>query len=158
MKQSITNDFPVANSADRQKIGILIASYQDQNAEEQCEWDVDPNYDRASQIAKKDPLNQEDQYAPKDEIVQHGLGGNVDERGAVIERHQLHPRWEGSIIVDLVDLRPDARYHIISMERAIPYDDSSNYVVLIVASRLAESRNVAGVNFSDILHEYREAL
>jgi hypothetical protein len=57
--------------------------------------DVDPNYDRASQIAKKDPLNQEDQYAAKDEIVQYGLGRNVDERRAVIERHQLHPRWEG---------------------------------------------------------------
>jgi hypothetical protein len=97
------------------------------------------------------------QYAPKDEIVQDRLSRNVDERGAVIEWYQLDARWQGSIIIDLLYLRPDARYNIISMERAIHYDDRGNHVVLIVAPGLAESWNVPHGNFCDILHEYRDA-
>jgi predicted deacetylase len=82
----------------------------------------------------------------------------LDKRGTVIERHQLHPRGQASIIIDLFDLSPDASDNVIGVKRAIHYYDRGNYVVLVIAPSLAESWNVAHVNLCDILHEYWDAV
>ena len=63
--------------------------HQDDDAEEQRERDVDADDDGAAQVAEEYPLDQEHQEAAEDQVVHHRVGGDGDERGAVIERHEL---------------------------------------------------------------------
>ena len=65
---------------------------------------IDADDDGAAQVAEKDPLNEEDQQAAEDEVVQHRVGGDRDQHGAVVERNDLHARRQRAVAVDL--LRP----------------------------------------------------
>ena len=68
-------------------VGVLPAKDQKDDRKEQRKWNVDPHDDGAAQVAQEDPLDQEDEHAAEDEIVQDRMRGHIDQRGAVVERY-----------------------------------------------------------------------
>ena len=146
------------DGADRQQIGVLVAQHQDDDAEEQRERDIDADNDGAAQIAEEQPLDEEDQQAAKDEIMQHRPGGDGDQRGAVVERHQFHAGRQAAVAVDLLDFRADARHHVVGVQRAVHDDDRRDHVIIVVAAGLAEPRHIADRDLGDIFHEHRHAV
>ena len=122
------------------------------------ERNIGADDDGAAQIAEEEPLNEENQQTAENEIVHDRAGGDGDQRRAVIERHQFHARRQAAVGVDLLDLRPHARHHVVGVQRAIHDDDGRNHVILVVAAGLAEPRHIADGDLGDILHEYRHAV
>ena len=122
------------------------------------ERDVGADDDGAAQIAEKHPLDEENQQAAEDEIVQHRAGGDADELGAVVERHQLDAGRQAAVAVDLLDLRPHARHHVVGVQRAVHDHDGGDDVVLVVAAGLAEPRHIADRDLGDVLDQDRHAV
>ena len=85
-------------------------------AEEQRERNVDADDDGAAQIAQEDPLDQEHQQTAENEIVQHRVGGDPDQRDAIVERDDLHARRQAAVVVD--SCRPPALmrgHHVVGV-------------------------------------------
>ena len=95
---------------------------------------------------------------PKDEVVQHRAGGDGDERRAVVKGHELHPRRQRAVVVDLLDLGAHARHHVVGVQRAVHDDDGGDDVVLVIAAGLAEARHVADGHLGDVFHKDRHAV
>ncbi len=74
----VDNDSEI-DRAEREEIGALALQDDESDGKEQRKRDVQPDDDGASQVAQKDPLNQEDQKAAKNQVVQDGMGGDRDE-------------------------------------------------------------------------------
>ena len=83
---------PKSTAPTDNKLASSSHQHQDDDAEEQRERNVDADDDGAAEIAQKDPLDEEHQSAAEYEIVQYGMRGNVDQRRAIVERHDLHAR------------------------------------------------------------------
>src|SRR5438067_13377718 len=60
------------NRSDRKQIRVLIAHHQNDDAEKQRERNIRADNDGAAQIAEKQPLDEEDQETPENQIVQNG--------------------------------------------------------------------------------------
>ncbi len=103
-------------------------------------------------------MNEKDQHATEDEVVHDRAGGDGDQRGAVIIRNQFHARRKAAVGIDLLDLRPHARHHVVGVQRPIHNDDGGDDIVLVVAAGFAEPRRVADDDGGDILDEYRHAV
>ena len=61
---------------------------------------------RAAQIAQEHPLHQEDQHDALQHVVQHGVGGDVDQVGAVVDPLDMHARRQDAGVVDLLRSAP----------------------------------------------------
>ena len=94
--------------------------------EEQGERDVDADEDRAAQIAEEDPLDQEDQQAPEDQVVEHRVRG--DARSATTDRstERASRPGAGSVAVHLRDGRFDLGNHVGGLLGAAHDDDRSD--------------------------------
>ena len=86
------DDDAEVDGADRQQVGILAAHHQNDDAEEQRKRNVDADDDGAAQVAEKDPLDQKNQNAAEDEIVQHRSGRHRNQHRAIVKRHELYAR------------------------------------------------------------------
>ena len=86
------DDDAEVDGADRQQVCVLAEQHQHDDAEKQRERDVDADDDGAAQVAQEDPLDEENQQATEDKVVQDRVGGDRHERGAVIIRNELDPR------------------------------------------------------------------
>ena len=122
------------------------------------ERNIGADDDGAAQIAEEHPLNEENQHAAEDQIVQHRAGGDVDQLSAVVERHQLDAGRQAAVAVDLLDFRPHARHHVVGVQRAVHDHDRRDHVVLVVAAGLAEPRHIADRDLGDVLDEDRHAV
>ena len=65
--------------------------HQDDDGEKQSERDIGADDDGAAQIAEKHPLNEENQQAAEDQVVQHGVRGDPDQRASVVVGNELNP-------------------------------------------------------------------
>ena len=146
------------DGADRKQIGVLAAQHQDDDAEEQRERDVGADDDGAAQIAEKDPLNEENQHAAENQIMQHRAGGDVDQLSAIVERHQPDAGRQAAVAVDLGDLGADARDHVVSVQGPIHDDDRLDHVIFTITTGLAEARYVTHRNLGDVFDEDRHAV
>jgi hypothetical protein len=152
---SAVDDDAEIDGADRQQVRVLVAHDQDDDAEKQRERDVRTHDDGTAQIAEKNPLNEEDQEAPENQVMQDRAGRDRDERGAIIEWDELHSGRQTAIAVDLVHCCPHARDHVVRVQRTVHDDDGRHHVVLLVASGFAEARNVPNVDLGHVLDEDR---
>ena len=59
---------------------------------------------RAAQVAEEQPLDQEDQHDAHHHVVQHGVGGDVDQGAAVVDPLDAHAGRQHVGAVDLLDL------------------------------------------------------
>ena len=80
------------------------------------------------------------------------------QRGAVVERNELHSRRQRAVAVDLVDFRLDARHHVVGVQRPVHHHDRRDNVVLVVAAGFAEPRDIADIDLRDVLDLDRHAV
>src|SRR5262249_20449109 len=144
--------------ADREQVGVLAAQHQDHHAEEQRERDAGPDDDGAAQVAEKNPLDEENQQAAEHEVVQHGRGGDGDQRGAVVDRDELHTGGERAVAIDLVDFAAHPRHHLVGVQGAVHDDDRGDHLVLVVAPGLPSRRHVADRALGYVFDEHRHAV
>jgi hypothetical protein len=85
------DDDAEVDRADRQQVGVLAGQHHHDDGKEQRERDVHRHHHGAAQIAEEYPLDEEHQQAAKNEVVQHRMGGHLDEAGTVIVGDELHP-------------------------------------------------------------------
>ena len=77
--------------ADRQQIGGFAAQDENDDGEKQRERNRRADDQRASEIAEEYPLQQHDQDDPDHHVVQHRVGGDVDQILAVVDPLDLTP-------------------------------------------------------------------
>ena len=61
------------------RLALSPLQHQQDERKEQRERDVDADDDRAAQVAEEHPLDQEDQQAAEEQVVQYRMGGHVDQ-------------------------------------------------------------------------------
>src|SRR5215471_15156727 len=83
--------------------------------------------------------------------MRDGGGGDGDQRGALVERHDLHARRQRAVTVDLFDFRLDARRDVVGVKRAVHHHDRRHYVLFMIATGLAKPRRVADIDPGDVL-------
>ena len=79
------------------------------------------------------------------------MGGDFDERAAVVVGHHLHSRRQRPVAVDLLDLGLDQRQHVVGVLGSAHHDDGGGDVVLVVAAGDAEARDVADGHVGNVL-------
>ena len=120
------------NGADRKKVGVLAAQDQDDDAEEQSERNIRADDNGAAQIAKEDPLDEEDQHTAEDEIMQDGSGGDGDQLAAIVVGHELDAGRQRAVGIDFLNLGVNAIDHILGVQRAVHDHDRSDDIVFVV--------------------------
>ena len=71
---------PKSTAPTDSRFALSPMNHQQNGGEEQRERDVQSNDDRAAEIAEENPLNQEDQHASEDQVVQNRVRGEGDQR------------------------------------------------------------------------------
>ncbi len=139
------------DGAERQKIGVLALQHQDDDGEEQGEGDVRADDERAAQVAQEHPLDEEHEDAAEDQVVQHRVGGDVDQRTAIVIGDDLHPGRQAAVAVQLGDFLLHLRNNVIGVLGPSHDDDRGRDVVILVPAGNAEPRDIADRNLGDIL-------
>ena len=143
--------------ADREQVGGFAAQHQDDDGKEQRERDRGADDQRASEIAEEDPLQQHDQEDPDHHVVQHGVGGDVDQVLAVVDPLDLHARRQDRGIVDGGDQLLDAGNGRRTLLAAPHQHDALHDVVVLVEAGDAEPRLLADGDRGDVLDQHRIA-
>ena len=84
-------------------------------------------------------MDQKNQDATEDQIVQHRRGRDADQRCAIIKWNELHAGRERSVAVDSFDLGFDARRDVVGVERPVHDYDSGNDIVFVVAAGISRA-------------------
>src|SRR6516225_2368963 len=145
------DDDAEVDRAERQEVGVLSAQYQDDDREEQRKGNVDADDDGAAQIAQKYPLNEKDQQAAEDQVVQHRVRSHADQRGAVVKGHDPDPRRQAAIGVQSLDFLMNLGNDVVGMLGSPHHDDGRHNIVIAVSASNAEARHVTDRNACDIL-------
>src|SRR5208337_1038077 len=111
------------DGADREKVGALAAQHQEDEGEKQGKRYVEADNDGAAQIAQENPLDEKNQQATENEIVQHGVGGHGNQVPAIVKRHDLDPWWQAAVGVHSGDFLFHFRDHVVSMLGAVHHHD-----------------------------------
>ena len=117
--RGIDNDAEI-DGADREQVGVLFRHHHDDDGEKQRKWNIGADNDGAAQVAEENPLDDENQRASEKQVVQYSLGGDVDERHAVVKGNDLHSRRQFAIGVEFLDFGRDARVRRRWCERCGP--------------------------------------
>src|ERR1700676_2499334 len=90
--------------------------------------------------------------------MNNGICGDVDERRAIIVGNDFNTARQAAVPVHLVDFGFNAFDDFVGMERPIHHDDAGDDIVLIIAARFAKPRDIADLDFRDVLHQNRHAI
>ena len=151
------DDQPEIDRADRQQIGGFAAQHQDNDGEKQRERDRRADDQRTSEVAEKYPLQQYDQDHPHHHVVQHRVGGDVDQILAVVNPLDLHAGRQDGGMIDGVDELLDARNGRRTLFTAPHQYDALHDVVVLVDSSDTKPRLLADGYRGDILDQHRIA-
>src|SRR5215469_2868841 len=142
----------------RKQIGALSKYYEQNDGEKQCEWNIYANDDGAAQIAEEDPLDEENQQAAEDQVVQHRVRRHSDQRCAVVVRYNLDSGRQAAVMVEPVNFCFDLGDHDIGLLGS-PHDDNRpNNVVIVIAAQNAKPWPIADVDLAYILYQYWHAV
>ncbi len=118
--------------------------------EERGEGDGDGGDEGDARVAEHDQQHQCDEGDAGDYDVPDGVGGVVDEVGAVVERFDVHARRQQASVVQSVDFFLEAveggKRFFVFLEQ----DDADDDVVLLVGADLTEARLESFSYFGDV--------
>src|SRR5579859_8206617 len=86
--------------AERQQVGVLALQDEDDDGEKQREWNVGADDDGAAQVAEKHPLDDENQQATENQVVQHRVRGDPDQRASIVIGNDLDARRQAAVAVE----------------------------------------------------------
>ena len=110
---------------------------------------------RAAQVAQEQPLDEEDQHHAHHHVVQHGVGGDVDQDAAVVDALDAHAGRQQVGAVDPVDLGLDQAQGLHGLGAAPHQHDALHDIVVIVVPGDAQPRFVADRDGGDVGHQHR---
>ncbi len=79
------------------------------------------------------------------------MRGDVDQRRAIVEWDDFHPRRQCAVAVYPFDLTHNSRHHVVGVQRSVHHQNGGDYVVFVVASGLAEPRHIADIDLRHVL-------
>ena len=127
-------------------------------AKEKCEWDVQSHDGGAAEIAEKDPLDQEDQQASEDQVMQNRVRGEGDQGGAVVIGNDLDSRRQTPVVIQLVNGLFDLGNHLGGFFRSPHHYDRSHHIVAVVLAQNAEPGPKPDGHLADIPNQHRHSV
>src|SRR5712692_11981233 len=103
------HDDAEVNRPHGEQIGRMAAQHHNDDAEEERHRDGGRDNDGAAKITQEEVLNAEDKEDAEHHVMEHCMGGDVNQIAAVIEGLNLHAGGQHVRRVDLLDLRLNAR-------------------------------------------------
>mmetsp|Transcript_5519 Transcript_5519/g.13306 ORF Transcript_5519/g.13306 Transcript_5519/m.13306 type:complete len:1095 (-) Transcript_5519:4456-7740(-) len=149
------DDDAEVHRAQRQQIGGFPTQHQHDDAEAQCERDVDADDDRAAQVAQEDPLDEENQHASEHQVVDHGVCGDIDQRRAVVIGLQAHALRQAAVAVHRVDRRLDAGNDVLGLQRAVHHHHAGDDIVAGITAGLAKPGHMTNADLGHVAHQHR---
>ena len=146
---------PEVDGAHRQQIGRFASDHHEPDGEGQRKRDGHGDDDGAAHVAEECPLQQENQHYSLHHVVQHGVGGEVDEIAAVVDPLDAHARRQYAAGIDLLDLgfNPLDGGHAFG---AAPHEhDALHDVVRLIRAGDAEARQIADGDLGHVADEHR---
>ena len=137
------DDDAEVDRAHRQQVRRFAAQHQHDHGKQQRKGDRGGDDQRAAQVAQEQPLDQEDEADAHDHVVQHGVGGDVHQRAAIVDALDVHARRQDVAVVDLVDFGQHAAQGRHGLRAAPHQHDALHDVVVVVLTGDAEPRLVA---------------
>ena len=144
--------------ADGKQVRAFSHDHQEDGGEEQGERNVQPDDDRAAEVAEEDPLDQKNQQTSEDQVVQNGMGGDGNQGRAVVERNNPDSPRQTAIVIQRVDRLLDLGNHVGGFFRPSLHYDCPDDIVLAVAAQNTEPWPVAYRDLPDILHQNRNTV
>ncbi len=126
---------------DRQQVRRLAAEVEHREGEQECQGDVDGDDDRGLDVVHEHEQDRDDERDAEAQVLGHGLGGEVEQFGAVVVGLDLRPGQQpaGCGVVDLRDLGLDVGQggHRI---RVLPHEHDALHPVVIVVTDILEAQ------------------
>ncbi len=126
---------------DRQQVRRLAAQEKHREGEQECQGDVDGDDDRGLDIVHEHEQDRDDERDAQAQVLGHGLGGEVEQVGAVVVGLDFRPGQQpaGCGVVDLRDLGLDVFQggHRI---RVLPHEHDALHPVVIVVTDVFEGQ------------------
>ena len=97
------HDHAEVQRAEREQIGWNMLQVETNRSEQQREGDGKRNDESAAHVSQEEKENNNHQDDPFGQVVQHGMGGEVQQVAAIDEGNDLHPLRQ-DLIVQLLDL------------------------------------------------------
>src|SRR5580700_2899500 len=152
------HDDPEVHGSDGKQVRAFALKHQQEDGEKERKGDVESNDQRAAKVAEKNPLDQEDQQASENQVVQNGVRGDRDERGTVIKRNYLHTRWETPVVIQLVNCCFHLRDHVGGFFGAPHHHDGPDNIILPVSAQNPQPWPVTDRHLANILHQHRDTV
>ncbi len=76
---------PKSTAPTDSRLALSPCRHEQDDGKEQRKRDVHSDNDRAAEISQENPLDQEDQQASEEQIVQNGMCRDGDQRAAIIK-------------------------------------------------------------------------
>src|SRR3984885_8232833 len=153
----IDNDAEI-DRAERQQVGVFALQHQNDDGEKQRERNVGADDDGAAQIAEKHPLNDENQQAAEDQVVQHRVRGDPDQEASIVVGNDLDARRQAAVAVELYDLGLDFRNDVVGVLGSSHHHDGGGDVVIVISAPNAEPRPKTDGDAGDVLDLDRQAV
>ncbi|MGY4290903.1 hypothetical protein ACVWXO_010169 [Bradyrhizobium sp. LM2.7] len=118
---------------------------------------VAPTISALAQIAEENPLQQHDQQNADHHVVQHGVGGELNQVAAVVDALDAHAGRQDAGIVDGLNELVDALDRRRALLATAHQHDALHDVVGLVEAGDTETRPLAHRNRGDVLHQHRIA-
>ena len=124
---------PKSTAPTESRLALSPMHHQQDGGEEQREWNVQAHDDCAAKVAQEDPLDQENQQASEDQVVQDRMRGERDQGRPVVVTAQLLLRAE------------DCRRDSASGSLPRPWESCRRFFPFVFAPRLSPDNVVVMV-------------
>ncbi len=124
------DDHAEVQRAEREEVGGDVAEVEADGGEEQRERDRDGDDERAAQVAEEDEQDERDEEDAFGEVMQNGVGGELEQVAAVEEGNDLHARRQ-DVLVELLDLGVDALRGSVGVVALLQQDDAFDDVAVV---------------------------
>ena len=144
--------------AERDEVGLGAGPHHAEECEEKGQWQIERDQQSRAQLAQEEPQHQRNQHHAGDEVLHHGVGGQFDQIGAVVESFDVHAGWQKPVLPDLVDPIVNA---LDGGERVAPIaheHDAFHDVRFTVAAHNAQTWGRAHANRGHVAHAKRHTL
>src|SRR3984885_23974 len=153
----IDNDAEV-DRTERQQVGVLALQHQNDDGEKQRERNVGADDDGAAQIAEKNPLNDENQETTENQVVQHRVRRDPDQRASVVVGNDLDARRQAAVAVELCNLGLDARDDVVRVLGSSHHHDGGGDVIVVTPAADTKPRHKTDGDAGDVLDLDRQAV
>ena len=124
----------------------------------QRQRDVERGDERRAAVAEEEPEDQRHQHHPDQQVLDDGVGGQLDQVGAVVVGLDVHPRGQDVVSGDLVDLLVDVVERLQRVAAVAHEDGALHDVGIEILADDPQARRVSDRDVGDVAHAHRRAV